>query len=131
MGLSIDEIAEELEVRLAVAGLLEKLEHWDVNAHVRGGEVKLVSLDRMTIFRKHLKQGHAHRVLAVFTAFCDEQQLDAELTVRPLHNETENGETNDDKTDIERLFRLYSAHGFVRTGAGHHMFRACHPPERV
>ena len=131
MGPSIDEIVEELEERLTVAGLREKLKHWDVNAQGRVGDVKVVELDRMVIFREHRNQGHAHQVLDLFTAYCDEQRLDAELAVRPLRDETENSETGDDKTDTERLFKLYSAHGFERTGQTNRMCRAFRCLERV
>jgi GNAT superfamily N-acetyltransferase len=128
MGVSIGEVVETLDERLATAGLLDRLQHWDVNAREHASDVKTVVLDRVKIYREHQEQRHGRRILDVFTDYCDEQGLDAELTARPLPDEDE--EIEDEQTVIERLFRFYGRHGFVRTGAGNDMFRACRPVAR-
>ena len=125
MGVSIGEVVEALDERLATAGLSDKLQHWDVNAREHAGDVTTVVLDRVKIYREHREEGHGHQILDVFTDYCDEQGLNAELTARPLPDEDE--EIEDEQTVIERLFRFYGRHGFVRTGVGNDMFRAYHP----
>jgi hypothetical protein len=128
MAVSIGEVVEELEERIAAAGLSQKLQHWDVNAREHSGSVRTVILDRVKIYRENRDQGYGDRVLGIFTIYCDEQRLDSELTARPLPDEDE--EIEDEQAAIERLFRFYGRHGFVRIGAGNDLFRAFCPVVR-
>jgi GNAT superfamily N-acetyltransferase len=127
MGVSVGEVVETLDERLIAAGLFEKLQCWDVNAREQVGDAKVVILDQMKLHREYRRLGYGHRILAVFTAYCDEQGLDAELTARPLPDGDVGDNAEDEQVSIERLFRLYEAHGFVRTGAGNQMLRASRP----
>ena len=128
MGVSIGEVVEELEERLTTARLFGKLQFWDVNAREHTGDARTLILDRVKIYRQHRGQGYGDQVLTVFTAYCDEHGLDAELTVRPLPDE--DSEIEDEQAIVERLFRLYGRHEFVRTGPGRDMFRPFRPVAR-
>lgn len=128
MAVTIGEVVEALDERLAAAGLSEILQCWDVNAREQQGSVRTVILDRVKVYREYRGQGYGDRILSVFTVYCDEQQLDAELTARPLPDEDE--EIVDEQAVVDRLFRFYGEHDFVRTGAGNDMFRAFSPVVR-
>ena len=101
-----------LEERLTELGLFEKLRRWYVLPRVAEGKI---TLDAMQIHKELRGNRDSHRILDVFTRVCDEQHLIAELTVRPIEDEDE--PPIDIEAAKERLFKLYAAHDFVRTGS--------------
>jgi GNAT superfamily N-acetyltransferase len=110
---TIDEIVDDIETLLTYRGLLSKLLHWDLNEDRVTG---VVVLDRIQVRDEFRGQGHADETLQVFTAYCDERALDAELTVRPL---TEG-------IDPRRLRNLYVRNGFLaHPWRENVMFRRC------
>jgi hypothetical protein len=99
-GMTIDEIVDDVDTLLTERGLRSKLLHWDIN---QGVATDVVVLDPIQVKEEFEGQGWAEEVSRVFTAYCDEHNLDAELTVRPLT----------ERTDPRRLRRLYGRHAFV------------------
>jgi GNAT superfamily N-acetyltransferase len=110
---TIDEIIDDIETLLTARGLRSKLLHWDINEDRATG---VVVLDRIQVKDEFRGQGYARETLRVFTDYCDEHNLDAELTVRPLT----------DRTAPRRLRKLYGIHGFrAHPRRENVMFRPC------
>lgn len=116
-------LIEEIERRLRVQGLFERLRHWDVEPDPECGSI---TLNRMNVKKDYRKRGLAHLILDVFTGFCDEHQLNALLTAKPIPEEDE---LDNAAPTVGDLVRLYSKHGWVRTGVRDDMYRQWRPRE--